>query len=139
MIEYNITHPLIEGVSFKGSHFYADNNQIEGKFVVYKKDKSLKLYGLLWSHNFEDVGRVGGYWYDFDMDKVNYIDIPLWCYRVRHQYPFIKETFEDLFPSNSIIIGGGFLTKDNYKGLLKTFQDNNIDKVPEDIIKGSLI
>jgi hypothetical protein len=139
MVELKIEHPIIEGVSFYDNKFCWDPNKTEGKFAVYEKENSLKLYGLLFTHDFEDIHRIGGYWYDFDMKKIDYKDVPRWCYRVRKQLPFIKDEFEDLFSKNSFLIGGGFLTVNGYKQLVQTFNDKNIDKFPKEMIEKCLI
>lgn len=124
--------PSIYGIIFTNDGFYVSNDKTEGKFLIYKKDNKIKLYGLLWTNKIIESD------YNFDIERINYNDLIRWIHRARCQYQFNDIHFNKTFDINEEMIGGGFLSKNLEKMLWVTYHDEKIKKVELDIIKKCL-
>ncbi|MEK6830755.1 MAG: hypothetical protein AABX77_01890 [Nanoarchaeota archaeon] len=87
-------YPVINGVHFEYSESYANFDKTEGKFVIYKKDNKVRLYGLLWSDDSDSRKAISRDWYDFEMKQVDYINIPYWIHRIKCQFPVYDRDFK---------------------------------------------
>ena len=132
-------HPQIQGIDLLWDRFYASSNKTEGKFFIYKRDDRIKLYGLLWSDDSVERKSISGDWYDFDMRKIDYVEIPQWIFRVKKQEKWNKRlTFEELFAIKDELVGGGYLTFNPWDLLWTTMQDRDFQRAPVDVIKKCL-
>lgn len=136
----NVTflRPRINGVEFSEGRFYASSNKTEGKFVIYRKDDKMRLYGLLWSDDSVQRKSISGDWYDFDMKKIDYPEIIPWIHRVRCQYPFHSREFNKTFDVDEELLGGGYLTYNPWNLVWRTFHDRDFQRAPINIINKCL-
>jgi hypothetical protein len=78
-------------------------------------------------------------WYDFDMKKIDYSEIPHWIFRAMLQQPWNEKLkFKDIFDANQTLVGGGYLTFNPWQLLWRTMHDRNFQKAPLDITRKCL-
>lgn len=131
----NFLHSQIYGVHFSHDKFFASSDKTEGKFIIYRKNDRIKLYGLLWSDDSVQRKNISGDWYDFDMGKIDYHELIPWIHRVKCQYQFYSKEFSKTFDINEELLGGGFLTMDLEKMIWRTFHDRDFQRAPLNIIQ----
>ena len=129
----------IQEVDFTFSKFYVASGKTEGKFLIYRKENRIKLYGLLWSDDSEERKSRSGDWYDFDMKKINYDEIPHWIFRAELLESWNGGlTSKKVFDVNEELIGGGYLTFLPRDLIWRTAHDRDFQRAPVDIIRRCL-
>ena len=136
----SVAIPIIEGVDIGFGEYHRASCFHEGKYAVFEKNGMFQMYGLLFAYDFEDVHRIGGYWYPTTIASVSYGEVPVWCYRSRNQADFLTSIpLDNFFDTTNTFVGGGFLVSNPREKRLETHHDESVRRVPEDILVASLL